>query len=331
MLDDAQKMFDNKRYDEALELLGNYSFNDFPTYDIEWKYYFHKYWLLTVLDKDEEALDLVNEYIDQVEINYWENESLGFDEDISGFYIMRVISLNNLGYTLYALECITRDWTWDKWGDEEKEFYNYANESVKTQLLEFDYEDRKLFLYNRNINGIYLGEEVYLMGKEGIPNGVTFPVAHPVNNGLYIGHPFNPNYYMPVETYDYELLNDRINELCYLLQCLGATHISIVNTKSNKNIYNQNNQNNSSSRDSLNGGVSFGPVSVSGGQSKGDSSQRKQSTNNEIESYMKVSREQQFNPTNAPFVPEGLIWYPNEIGWQRLVQQRLNGGILSHT
>lgn len=43
-----------------------------------------------------------------------------------------------------------------------------------------------------------------------------------------------------------------------------------------------------------------------------------------------LNLEQKFNPSKAPFVPDNLVWYPQETSWQRLVQQRLQGSLTSH-
>ena len=43
-----------------------------------------------------------------------------------------------------------------------------------------------------------------------------------------------------------------------------------------------------------------------------------------------VSLHQTFEPRNKPTMPNGMVWYDNEPSWQRLVSQRLNGGLTSH-
>lgn len=43
-----------------------------------------------------------------------------------------------------------------------------------------------------------------------------------------------------------------------------------------------------------------------------------------------ISLHQTFQPKVKPYVPEGLVWYENEPSWQRLVSQRINGGLSSH-
>ena len=57
--------------------------------------------------------------------------------------------------------------------------------------------------------------------------GIDYPTGHPIANHLYVGHPYLAKKYMPFETYQLELVEDRVREFCYLVQCLGATEISI--------------------------------------------------------------------------------------------------------
>ena len=40
---------------------------------------------------------------------------------------------------------------------------------------------------------------------------------------------------------------------------------------------------------------------------------------------------QKFDPLKKPYVPEGLIWYPEQPKWQRLVESRLNGNMLEYS
>ena len=85
-----------------------------------------------------------------------------------------------------------------------------------------------------------LGTEKQLPGcydKEGniqfvftlndLPTSIQFPVGHPQANTLYIGHPFKPATYLPFENATEQLFMDRVHELCYLGQCLGANEIRI--------------------------------------------------------------------------------------------------------
>ncbi len=148
---------------------------------------------------------------------------------------------------------------------------------------------------------------------------VNFPITHPKQDHTYICHPYKTDSYLPIENYDYELLNDRINEFCYLLQCLGATSIFIENIKGESNDTNTH----SDSKLNLEAGIrsSSGKINVENEHRGRDYSK----------SMLKIGREQQFNPIRSPYVPEGLVWFPHEATWHRLVQQRLEGSLLNHS
>lgn len=60
-----------------------------------------------------------------------------------------------------------------------------------------------------------------------LPVSIHFPVGHPQANTLYIGHPFKPDMYIPFENSTEHLFMERVHELCYLGQCLGANEIRI--------------------------------------------------------------------------------------------------------
>jgi hypothetical protein len=44
-----------------------------------------------------------------------------------------------------------------------------------------------------------------------------------------------------------------------------------------------------------------------------------------------MGRNQTFDPLQKPYIPDDLIWFPNEYTWQRIAQQRLSGNMLSHS
>jgi hypothetical protein len=153
---------------------------------------------------------------------------------------------------------------------------------------------------------------------DNYPN-INFPITHPKQDHTYICHPYKTDTYLPIEDYDYELLNDRISEFCYLLQCLGATSISIENVKG------ENNDASSHKNTQWNAGVNVKVTSVNA-NGENDANAR-----NYSKSTLKIERNQHLNPTQKPFVPEGLVWFPHQVAWQRLVQQRMNGNLLSHS
>ncbi|ATA93067.1 hypothetical protein CGC54_01245 [Capnocytophaga canimorsus] len=148
---------------------------------------------------------------------------------------------------------------------------------------------------------------------------IHFPITHPKIDHTYVCHPYKTDSYLPIENYDYELLNDRINEYCYLLQCLGATSITIENSRG------ESTDNQTYSNTKLEGEASLRVNSVK------FNSENDNRVGDSSKSTLKIGRNQSFNPTKKPFVPENLVWLANEIGWQRLIDQRMSGNILEHS
>lgn len=145
----------------------------------------------------------------------------------------------------------------------------------------------------------------------------SFPVGHPVANELYIAHPFICNKYIPFDRYQLEIVEDKVREFCTLVQALGATEISIECLNSNNT-----DQTNNGKR-AISGNAQF--------MYDMNASVQQEYSQHLIEELSKsISLRQTYAPTNAPFMPEGLIWFDSEPSWQRLYNQRMTGGLLSH-
>ena len=71
------------------------------------------------------------------------------------------------------------------------------------------------------------GNIQFVFTLNDLPTSIQFPVGHPQANTLYIGHPFKPATYLPFENATEQLFMERVHELCYLGQCLGANEIRI--------------------------------------------------------------------------------------------------------
>lgn len=180
------------------------------------------------------------------------------------------------------------------------------------------YEKRKVITMT-NTKELFRTENLTLLQMGMLPANVKFPITHPKRDHTYICHPWNNNIYLPIEDYDVELLNDRVNEYCYVMQCLGATHIQIKNRKGES----LSEQRKRDANYRANG--SYKVVSASGNYAESTNS------GEESQSRFSFAKEQTFNPTKKPFIPENLLWFPHEVAWQRLAQQRLDGAILQHS
>lgn len=195
--------------------------------------------------------------------------------------------------------------------------------SDKSSFLNDDYNKRK-FLFtvsnDKQIPGCYDKEDnvqwIFSLGL--IPDYINFPVGHPQPNTLYIGHPLKPGVYIPFENATEQLFMEKVRELCYLAQCLGAVEIKFKRIKG-LDVSNSESscleRSGEAGRKFLNVGGSLG---VSGSES------------NTYSSKDGVELVQRYSPIKKPFCPEGMVWYDSDPTWQTLVKQRLNGNILSY-
>ena len=143
-------------------------------------------------------------------------------------------------------------------------------------------------------------------------------MSHPKVNQTYIAHPYKTDSYLPIENYDYELLNDRLNEFFYILQCLGATSITFETIEEqNKE---EKNHSNLKAEAEAKTKIAGGKLGV----------EYDSLMNSSLRNYLKMERTQTFDPEKRPYIPKDVVWFPNEFSWQRLAQQRLNGNFLSH-
>ena len=237
----------------------------------------------------------------------------------------------------------------------EKQKENY--QLFLSHFKELPLKDRNIVTIAKT-NQLFKSDHLTLLNIDNLP-AVNFPMSHPKINHTYIAHPYKTDSYLPIENYDYELLNDRLNEFFYFLQCLGATSISYEvmedeSSESANHNYYKNNQANSndnrsgqsySNNNSLNVGVGIpiAEVKVGTNWEKTNSNEVHQNNryatdeeqesvmNSSLRNFLKMGRTQTFNPIRKPYIPDNLIWYPNEFTWQRIAQQRLSGNMLSHS
>ncbi len=153
---------------------------------------------------------------------------------------------------------------------------------------------------------------------------IEFPTGHPQVNMLYVLHPQKKNLYIPTKDLDSHLIVDKLNEYQYFIQCLGARKIEIVRASESRfTSHDTSNQDTSVSIEGSKAGIKA--VSFSGEYSRDITS------NENILNTFSTKREQIFSPKKKPYLPDTLNWYNAEPSWQRLYEQRINGGLLSHT
>lgn len=224
----------------------------------------------------------------------------------------------NLPKARIAAHHILSDAAFDEEVFEEDPFdiFNNIDDLLTSNLSKIPFLQRKLIVPVKNYQNVDFGNFI-LIKMDKIPQ-IQFPLGHPIENKIYVGHPLLNQLYLPLEDYQFVLVEDRVREFCELAQCLGATEISIDCAKGSSS--DQETNSNSTYSTDYQGKFSKGGVDVNvANQSKFWE-----------ELKNRIALRQSFNPTKPPYCPEGLVWYNNEPSWQRLCKQRLEGGLLYH-
>lgn len=183
----------------------------------------------------------------------------------------------------------------------------------------YEYKERKFIMPIKDYEiGGCVADGIDVFRTSNIPCCFKFPTGHPVANQLYIGHPYNPSLYVPFEESEDIFFVDKVHELCYLLECLGAEEINITSIKG-KNV--------SEFNDSQGSYSGSADVKLFSGEASGNMQSHhhgEMTSNNQRTMRIKL------DPMRKPFLPEGLIWYDEQPQWQRLVNSRINGNMLEY-
>lgn len=200
--------------------------------------------------------------------------------------------------------------------DDAQSDFDICEDHFVKEFLTQPYNQRKILMPVREYVDLSQNH-IAVVNIKNLPD-VQFPIGHPIANQLYVGHPYLTQKYIPFDNYQLELIEDKVREFCQIAQCLGATEISIdaenaMQSSSSRNV-SQNSE----------GGVDYKLASVKG------LGKRNRSSSLIEEISQAINLHQRFMPTNKPFLPENTVWYQNEPSWQRLYEQRMNGGLTQH-
>lgn len=258
------------------------------------------------LDKNSENYKKVNGYYSVIDAELKRIKGDNYDSASSFFYAKEIEeSKENKDYNYIRIL--------EKKSNES--YNNYLN-----NFFNYNYNDRKIITISNN--KLYKGELTLLLNINNLPS-IQFPSSHPQIDETYICHPHNQSVYIPFDNYEKELLDDRINEYCFLLQCLGATSINIINNNEEINNSKEDEGTNIKVKAKLNlKNINLG-LDDSGTEYSSEVS-------NKDELISTLNKKQYFNPTKKPYIPNNLTWFDKEISWQRLAKQRLEGNLISH-
>lgn len=158
----------------------------------------------------------------------------------------------------------------------------------------------------------------YVFPLDELPKDISFPMGHPQANTLYYAHPLRP-VYLPFENAQLTLFYEKVQEMCRLFQCLGATKITARCLKGNKVSSNVM----TSSAVSAEGGYKV--ISGSGGV------KNQSSASADSEKRDEMFMTQTFSPYKAPYCPKDLVWTKKDPELLSLIKQRMEGGLLDFT
>ena len=188
-------------------------------------------------------------------------------------------------------------------------------------VLKVPYKERKYIMLiedskikNCAVSGITI------FNSSNVPNCINFYDNMPLNNELYVGHPYNPSVYIPYNQAEDILFQDKIQEFCYILQQLGAEEITITSLKGRK--INETNNKKEEVEVAANAGR-FGNASLNIDSSTSNLMDRT--------SHEQYDVKYVYDPIDMPKVPSETIWYQNQPKWQRIVQSRIDGNTLEWT
>ena len=188
-------------------------------------------------------------------------------------------------------------------------------------VLKVPYKERKYIMLvedskikNCAVSGITI------FNSSNVPNCINFYDNMPLNNELYVGHPYNPSVYIPYNQAEDILFQDKIQEFCYILQQLGAEEITITCLKGQK--INETNNKKEELEVAANAGR-FGNASLNIDSSTSNLMDRT--------SHEQYDVKYVYDPIDMPEMPSETIWYQNQPKWQRLVQSRIDGNTLEYT
>lgn len=188
-------------------------------------------------------------------------------------------------------------------------------------LAKIPYHNRQFIFTVRDldhIGGCYDETDTiqYVFAIDELPKNISFPIGHPQPNTLYYAHPLRLAY-LPFENAQILLFHERIQEMCRLFQCLGATKITARCLKGEKV---------SESVMISNGfDTEAGYKVIDGSFAYSGKDRMTRNLDNRNEMFL----EQTFSPKKYPYCPDDLLWALNDPEIQTFIHQRLEGSLLS--
>ena len=195
------------------------------------------------------------------------------------------------------------------------------------KVLELDFHKRKI-LYVENDLPAFKPETILPLRLNDMRSFV-FPPSHPIKGELYVGHPFQPKYYYPLDEYEQLLFESQFVELNHLLQCLGANEIKSEHIKGalefNESQSKRSNRSDYHLNQKAEGGNKLTSGNAENDHQRSSFEEDEKYQNNRSEMGKRMMSVQKFTPKKSPYIPNDLVWYFHNETWQKIAQQRLQG------
>jgi len=159
-----------------------------------------------------------------------------------------------------------------------------------------------------------------VLSKYYLPSDIVFPTGHPIENTLYVCHPYRQNSYLPYETYEIELLRDELREFKRIMKKLGAKHIDY------SDLFKRDEEKKKSTRKLFKGGGENIKNEVQGSYEMDLTSEVEKGIQSEIkESWDGLLTKE------MPELPDNLVWYNHREDWKDECESRLEGRTIQYS
>ena len=218
----------------------------------------------------------------------------------------------------YVFDCKCGNfWSTDDPNDKQNSIY--AAELAQ-EFLALPYLQRKhLFICDEL--GL-LPSSFKVLSKHSLPLDIVFPTGHPIENTLYVCHPYRQNSYIPYDTYEIELLRDEIREFKRIMKKLGAKHIDYRDT------FKRDVKKSDSKQHLFEGRGDSLKYSAQGSYEKDQQSKMEKIIQSEFEESWDglLTKERPKLPDT-----DSLVWYHHRDDWKEECESRLEGRTIRYS
>lgn len=161
-----------------------------------------------------------------------------------------------------------------------------------------------------------MGQHILVLPLGRIPEHLTFPDGLPRKNVIYEVHPFKPNHYLSLDSFEFDLFRDKIAEFQWIMENLGARSLNIQ-------VASDRSHNHSAKDDvEIGGEVEYKGIRAKAGYGKATSDDKYMNLKQSVEENCHFLISEQM-----PKLPDDkeLVWYPHSKDWQLKVESRLKG------